>query len=257
MKDPVRLTARDTTFFEHRLLDAARNDRIPDAMKQRMCEGLNLGSAVAGSSGAAVAGSSGAAAVLSLKTGTLLVLGTAALAGLVGVALGRGSALRDRRASVAAPLAAREVAALPVVQRAPDEAKERTKEARTAAATEAAPAVSPEPARAASGPRRRPVSAPPVSRGRGVDLREEIGLLDGARAALTAGAPDRSLDLLDQYDHRYPNGTFGPEALALRIEASSLAGDTSKARTLARRFLSQYRDNPLAERVERFAVTRP
>ena len=249
MKDPGRLTARDTTFFEHRLLDAARNDRIPDAMKQRMSHGLNLG--------AAAAGGSGAAAVFSLKTGAFLVLGTAALAGLVGVVLGRGSATRDRRVSVAAPLAAHGVASAPVVQQVKEEVKEEAKEEAEQEVKDATPAVSPEPALASSSLRRRPVPPAPAPRSRGADLREEIGLLDSARAALNAGAPDRSLGLLDRYDRRYPNGTFGPEALALRIEALSSAGDTSRARALARQFLSQHRDSPLAERVERLSVTRP
>lgn len=82
-------------------------------------------------------------------------------------------------------------------------------------------------------------------------LMDEIQLLDGARVALTSANPRHALELLGRYEQRYPQGRFVPEVAVLRIQALSGVGETQAARALGQRFLAEYPNNPLAERVAR------
>jgi hypothetical protein len=77
-------------------------------------------------------------------------------------------------------------------------------------------------------------------------------LVDAASAAVSAGAGERALTVLREYQSKYPAGSFRPEVSALRIEALVLVGRREEARSLAERFLAQYK-GPLAERVARAA----
>ena len=63
MKESGRLTARETTELEHRLLEAARKARMPDELASRMRHGLGFGAKAAGAG----------AAALSLKVGGAVV----------------------------------------------------------------------------------------------------------------------------------------------------------------------------------------
>ena len=85
-------------------------------------------------------------------------------------------------------------------------------------------------------------------------LRDEISLIDGARAALGAGSPAEALALLDRYRARHPRGMLLPEALAMRIEAIDLSGDHERARALARSFVAEHPQSPLAPRLARLAA---
>ena len=89
------------------------------------------------------------------------------------------------------------------------------------------------------------------------DLRAEIALVDEARTALHEQSPRRALALLHRYAVAYPQGTFGPEVEALRVEALDQSGEHRLASSLARTFLSQHPDSPLAERVARSIDDRP
>jgi hypothetical protein len=55
---------------------------------------------------------------------------------------------------------------------------------------------------------------------------------------------------LDGYDRVYAQGQFGPEALALRVEALSGAGQVGRARSLAAEFQRRYPHHPLLSRVQ-------
>jgi TolA-binding protein len=231
MRDPKRLADSDPTPFENRLLGAARNERIPNEMRLRMSQGLNLGAA------ATAAGKTGA--IITLKTGALIGLGIAGITGLMVLGGGQRSG----------PTGARETAATAMPNPTPAATTPRPAEAPAATGPAEPISASVAPMRAAGHGLGTP-SLSTTSRGREAALREEIGLLDAARAALAANAPGKALVVLGQYNHRYPNGTFAPEALALRIEALTNAGDAATARTLARRFLKAYPSSPLAERVE-------
>jgi hypothetical protein len=83
-------------------------------------------------------------------------------------------------------------------------------------------------------------------------ISEQIALVDAASAAVSAGAGERALAVLREYQSKYPAGSFRPEVGALRIEALILVGRREEARSLAERFVTQYK-GPLAERVARVA----
>ena len=88
------------------------------------------------------------------------------------------------------------------------------------------------------------------------DLQAEIDLLDAARTAIAARAGARALALLRRYEHRYPTGSFRPEAAALRVEALVQLGRDGEARALAERFVAEHRDSLLSERVAAMAGLR-
>ncbi len=89
------------------------------------------------------------------------------------------------------------------------------------------------------------------------DLRAEIALVDEARTALHERSPRRALALLRRYAVAYPEGTFGPEVEALKVEALDQSGEHRLASSLARTFVSEHPDSPLAERVARSIEDRP
>jgi hypothetical protein len=97
--------------------------------------------------------------------------------------------------------------------------------------------------------------AQPRSRSAGTarDLRKQIALIDAARAAISASAGERALDLLRQYQEKYQGGTFAPEAAALKIEALAKLGRAAEARAGAERFRAQYGESPQTDRVLRAA----
>lgn len=113
-------------------------------------------------------------------------------------------------------------------------------------------APSPSSAPDAPGPAAAPaVEAPsrPRAVALGTELRGEIDLLDGARAAVAAKAGRRALEILGRYGERYPSGNFVPEATAVKIEALMQLGRVDEARALATRFVSEHRDTVLAGRI--------
>jgi len=85
------------------------------------------------------------------------------------------------------------------------------------------------------------------------ELRGEIELLDGARAALAASSPDRALENVRRYERRYPTGTFAPEAIAVKVEALMRLGRAEEARRLAARFVAEHRGDLLADRIAALA----
>jgi outer membrane protein assembly factor BamD (BamD/ComL family) len=83
------------------------------------------------------------------------------------------------------------------------------------------------------------------------DIKGQIALIDAARTALSTGAANRALEVLGQYQARYPAGSFRPEATALRIEALAKLGRNAEARALGERFIAEHHGSPLADRVAR------
>ncbi len=84
-------------------------------------------------------------------------------------------------------------------------------------------------------------------------LRDEIRLLDRARAALRMRAPQQALQELHHYFDSHPRGVLEPEAAVLRIEALRENGDRVQAAAASREFLARNPDGPLADRVRRLA----
>ena len=84
-------------------------------------------------------------------------------------------------------------------------------------------------------------------------LRDEIRILDRARAALRMRSPQQALQELRQYFEGHPRGMLEPEAAVLRIEALRENGDRVQAAAASREFLARHPDGPLADRVRRLA----
>lgn len=231
MTEPSRLLRGEATAFERRLLEAAVNERPPAELFASMEQALT-GSAVAAKAGASASATS--------------ALGYAALAALA--AGGAVVALVLLREPPSAPTPPpREVPARAVTAPGPDV---------TARAPE--PVVEPLP-EVVDEPRREVVNELPRAPQRAVkassssELRDEIRLMDRARAALRSGAPDQALSLLGRYTQRFPNGAFRQEATVLELEALERAGQRRKASSLAQKFLDEHPESPHVERVGRTA----
>jgi len=235
LMDPEQPPNPEMNEIEQRLLDLAKQDRIPTALSSRMAEGLGVhfaGAAV--QSGLAAGGHAGAPWFV--KTGLWGVLSIALVGGVAWYAVpsaphASGVAPREHNVS-ATPRAANEAVAPALV------------------ATNAQVAEPVQPA-----PLREPVAARSPARSRAVvttddsALRAEVALLDRARAALHAHDGAQALRLLDQHKRRFTHGTLEPEAEALRIEALVQVGEHAQAETLSQRFVSAYPAHPLSDHV--------
>jgi TolA-binding protein len=212
-----RLIDEGASPFETSLISALRDERPSSDLVARMQEGLGIAAASGGA--AATAGAFGWA--------KLAVVGLVA-AGLAGVGI---SELRSASAPAAAPPTVKPV---PAKVEAPQPATPAP-----VAVSELAVQNEPAPAR----PRPAPSGA--------ADLKEEIRLLDQARAAVRAGESNEALAVLAKYNRRYPRGQFRQEAQVLRVEALEQAGNKKAAVELGKKFVAAHPESPHVERVER------
>lgn len=212
--DPKRLLSGDATEFERNLLDAVLRERPSPELQEGMRRALGLSEATT----AAFAAKSSL-----LSWGKASVLATLAAGGL---AVGTLTLEHEEtRPPLVAPPKV-EVSASLAVEPPP--------------VAEAVPEVEKRPARGAS-------------QSGASELREEIRMLDQARAAIRSGAPKRALGLLASYDERFPKGAFRQEASVLRVEALDRSGDHARAAALADKFLADHPKSPHVERVKRIA----
>ena len=241
-KLPSQLRVVGATDLERRLLDAASRELPSVELTRKMQQTLGLSIAASTMTAATVKSSSGAAMATTgapafawpaISLGVLALVVTGAVVGL------RSTAGHHATSGPTVTVPATVLEPAPV-----------------ASTMIAAPSPAPT-SRAVEGPassstraHRRAVAAATPG-----DLRAEIALVDAARSAVTTGADDRALALLNRYDSTYRTGTFRPEAAALRIEALGHLGHTVQARTLAHRFIAAHPDSPLAERVARVTGT--
>ena len=230
MKDPTsKLT--DVTEFESQLLDAARREQIPHELKLRMGEALRTPFGA----GAALGGT-GSRWLQSKPATWLLVSGLA-----LGTAAGWQHLKGAKRAQTLAS--------------APRHA------ARPAASPSAAlPASEPNLPTIPAADGVKPAALVPSAssaRAHASSLRDEIALLDRARAALQENAANQALGLLAQYARRFAHGSLVPEAAALRVDALAMQGDAARANEEARRFLHTYPQHPLSQRMERWIAPSP
>ena len=225
--DPTPLAVVGATDLERRLLSAAAAERPPDEMTRRM--GLALGFTAVAAPATAVIATKVAAAKSITGWVAACTLAAAVTGGAVAI-------WRLSESPTPPPAPARVIAAAAATP--------------VARASEAAAPAAVRPSHHASS--RRRTTAPPASN----DLRDEIALVDAARAAMAGGAPERALVLLHRYATSYPGGTFRPEVTVLRIEALAATGRRDEARALARDFVARHPDGPLSERVSRLAATR-
>jgi hypothetical protein len=85
-----------------------------------------------------------------------------------------------------------------------------------------------------------------------VALARELAALDAARTAVAHQQPRRALALLDAYVRTYPDGTLGPEAEILRIDALAQGGQRAMARLHAEAFVRRYPSSVLAARARQY-----
>jgi hypothetical protein len=242
----LKLVPDDPTPLEKLLLDASRAEQPSDDHKTRLRAALGIGLPLSGplSAPPPMAAPGQAAATGTAPTATLgksavyakLALGVG-IAALIGVL-----ALTRQHDSAPAPVApvkspvAVEVVAPPVA----------------APAQEATPAVSPLP----------PVEAPaPAARGARsdasasatADLSEQIRLIEAARAGVAAHDPRAASSALDSYAAKFPRGSFGQEAMVLRIRAIDQSGDSARATALAKSFVTRFPNSPHVARLKPIA----
>ena len=86
----------------------------------------------------------------------------------------------------------------------------------------------------------KPAAATPTQSGGHSDdsLRAELGILDGARAALEARNPAEARHALDSYAQRFPQGHLKPEAAVLRLAVLVRQGERVAAKSLGRELLA-------------------
>ena len=80
-------------------------------------------------------------------------------------------------------------------------------------------------------------------------LGEQVGAIDRAESALTAGDAAEAIRRIDEYDARFPMGVLAQEATTLRIEALVAQGKRDAATALARQFLTSHPTTPHATRI--------
>ncbi|HTV22167.1 MAG TPA: hypothetical protein VMG12_25935 [Polyangiaceae bacterium] len=93
-----------------------------------------------------------------------------------------------------------------------------------------------------------PVAAPAAT----PSLSSELGVLKQIRQALRGRDGAGALVLLDRYDTGEYGKSLSLEASVLRVEALDAVGRRREAETLARRFVRDNPDSPLAERAQSF-----
>ncbi len=240
---PPRLIAGEATEFERRVIDSALERRPSAAASARMARALGvtvttLGTAATAKALAAETASKASSGAVASTTSTLWPWISA---GVVGLAVA-GAVVGLRAHHRTSPMTGSTV--LPPAVTAP-----------------ASPVPVPGPGAAAllDTPSSSLASAPerPIHHGRaaapGGDVREEIAVLDTARAALSAGDAHQALNIVRRYETKYAAGSFRPEASAIKIEALLKIGREAEARDLARRFVAEQRGTFLAKRVAELA----
>lgn len=214
MKEPRRLLSQGATDFERQLLRAAVSERPSAPLRSRMQRGLGLVGPLAWASNAKAALGQLAAKL----TPGLLVGGVVAAAAVTGAALWARDSGEVVHLPAAAP-SAEVVAAEPPAAVAPPALGAPASSVGEAAALKAAALEAP----AAEAPAlEAPALDLPAAEAAGDDdsrLREEIALLDAARAALQRGDREGARASLRTYRERFPEGVLAREARVLRRRA--------------------------------------
>jgi len=236
-----RLLSDKPTSLERMLLEAAVKERPSDAQRMRVREAI-WEAAPASTRGGAATGSSFAA-----KVAAVGAIG-ATIVGLAILQRGRLSQHELADANLATPSIVPTAegvapAALPVESTPPAAAPQPNR-----ANVEARPAV---PAKARTGNENARTAR--AATGDVSDVRDQIRMIDEARAAMEHRDPSAALVAVDRYAAKYPDGMFRQEARILRILALDDRGDHARATTLARAFLASYPTSAHVARIERIA----
>jgi TolA-binding protein len=250
-------------MFERTLLDSARGDSVSaEATEQAWLRfsGLLAGAAVSVGGAHAATQSAASAGLLSrLGAGKYLLLG--ALGGSALTFAWLGSHRVSRQLSpmrvVAAPLTTPPSAVVPsqssngsVLAPSLETAPAHTAAARARLARSSANARLREPP-LAKADQPSSTQSPSGSALASSTLSAEVAALDAARAASRAGAYNRALDLLGQYQANFPTGVLRGDAEVASIEALYENGDRREAARRAAEFLVQFPNDPHSTAVRR------
>ena len=245
MSEPKRWLDEGAPRDIEQLMRAAQAEQPDEASLGRTLTALGIGlgvaSIAAGAQAAGTTASAGGAAHVTVITGGLLAKWAGLGATLGTLAAGAATIARDApHATEPPPSSLREQQRpgtkplLSVLDHSKPTPVEQSSSA-SAATSRAAPPV----ARAA------PPSAltPEVSLD-AETLAEEVRSMDRARTTLAAGRAAETLSVLDEYERRFRERRFAPEALYLRMEAFVSLGQTAQARATAERLLASYPKSP-------------
>jgi TolA-binding protein len=245
--DPVRLLDEDGSELLRSLLSAAREEQPRDAALESTLAAVGVAAAAASAAGTAAAahGALGAASLGSTKaaaSSTLLIvvkwLGIGAVVGAVATQTVYGVS----GAFAPAPRPAPSAVVVPVAPAPPNAPKVAPPIGELPDVPTPPPPVISAPVVVAQ------PSAAPAESDTSTPLAAEVAALDGARQALASGDAAHALDLLNDYDARFPAPRMMPEALYLRLQAFTLQGDKSDGEAVARRILRVYPSSPHAAR---------
>jgi hypothetical protein len=264
VKEPRRLlndADTDSSPFERSLLAAGRARREPDRARERIWSSVAVGLAGTGASaaGGAIAATRAKNVALSLAKLKLLVAGAllVMVTGVVGVTISRDDPAAAAHAAALPGPAATEPKPELVPEVLPTPAPELETQLAVIANTEGTVTTA---ARKSNGgaanveaspmATQAPVEgdrSPAVSRS---TLREEVALLEKARAALGRGDTVTARATLDDARVRFPNSQLAEERDALDVRVASVSGERAHAESLARAFAEDYPNSPLRAGVE-------
>jgi hypothetical protein len=241
-----RLIDTSDSELERQMLRAAADEKVPADVRRRALASLGLlAIAPLGTVSTAAAGTEGATAAVKALGWQASLAKAGAIVGIGGTVLGVGATVEWSRASLEAqvgdtapvsrPAAPEHASKAPTTARPSETTLSIVSRARTpwplpthdssarprAADGDRARAA---PARAAAGSRTAPeaplarVADAPLQPA-ATSIREEIDLLDRARAQLSRGNPGAASEIIGHYFARYPNGELRAEAELVRREA--------------------------------------
>lgn len=237
----LKLVPDDPTPLEKLLLDASRAEAPSEDHKARMRAVLGIGLPLSGPLAAPPPASTQTAASLAPPP-TALGSATAAK-----VALGAGAiALLGAALWFSRQPSPPELVPPPTIAAAPQAPAPAAEPAVAEPMPEVAPLPPAEPAVAT-----RARTAPAASAGD--DLSEQIRLIEAARAGVASRSPGAALSALDSYSAKFPRGSFGQEAMVLRIRAVDQAGDAARATALAKSFVARFPSSPHVARLKPIA----
>lgn len=238
-----RLLSDRPTALERSLLEAAVKERPSEAHRMRVRRAMwdALPESMSASAGGTMASKGIVAGIVGV--------------GLVGMLLWQRARAPEPSVDSASATAVT-MAALPVVQSplvmAPPVNAEPVRTAQPVARPEAPRVVTAGVGRARSSDARGSARAP-APPGEMSDVRDQIRMIDEARAAMNQHNASAALASVDRYAAKYPEGIFRQEARILRILALDDRGDHTRATALARAFLASYPTSAHVARIENIA----
>jgi len=232
----LKLVSDEPTALEKVLLDAARAEEPSAEHRARLRAVLGIQAPAFGATGAAPKSPS--------ELGKSVGFGKV-LVGLAALAIGGALLLASQRD--AGRVGPRGVASAPPVLPKPESAPASLSEPRPPAEEGQPPPA----AIAASNKARagRPASVATEA----PDLSEQMRLIEAARSAVAAHDESAALAALSSYFERFPRGSFGQEAMVLRIRALDQAGESTRASALARSFIARFPASPHVARLKPIA----